>query len=427
MHIILKRLTDSFALSIAISDSHQDIAQKITNLSAIKRAALVNHHTKINVEYAILCSKIASQYTTQSHSNACRAELEAALKINQLLMVLNQTYLSVPREVQRLQKEEQRLQQWLSPDLQENQQIPTNSYASQSIREWTATVNLPRLFSVRLRRLLVAIARVQQESSSYRQYMLEMDTQYFGPFFSHLAWLYFIPRVANNLAMIVKHTISNPFMHPEESALSWQTRLKTQLQARWPDLSNDVPWLIANFLTCFVLVGELLPWAILLGVCMQFYEIAQAATVCYMELHHLDELHEDYLKLLTKTSMESPEHQPYLDFISHLTKRYAHEKRRLRIPVVNTSILLIAIILAVPIFPAAYAVIGGIIAVLATIWAYTARKQLEKHPEKPVNDLFQRLTSELAAPSRMGMFSQSDITSASKRALESPSTSNNFS
>ncbi len=383
MSVILKRLGRSLNVLL---EPEQSFAAQIRARTPAANTELVVQHAKINIEYSVLCSKIACEWS--SNTLEFREQMEEALQTAELLEMIYRDYMDVPRESDRLQKEQALMRAWLNREGVTRQTEANQLYVSKWIRENTAFVNLPRLFTVRARRLLMAIAPLTEAASPYRQSMQAID-QYAAPFLSHLAWLYFIPRITDHLVMIVKHTIEHDGMTDEEKALGWQTRLKLQLQARWPDLSNDLPWMIANCVSCFVLVGPLLPYSIILSICMQFYEIIQVICLYVLETNNLHQQRDDYISARNENPADSEEYRTVDAYIEHLNRRIDYETDRLWIPIINATVLLLAIILAAPIFAPGYAVAGGVIAVSSTIGAYAARKYVES--EKPPANLFQLL------------------------------------
>lgn len=405
MSAISKRLAESFEIYFPEDESQETLTTYINALSSSSRAKLVSHHAQINIEYSILCSKIAIELEQNGPINL-NAQIQEALNTAQLLEIVYRDYLNVPREIDRLRQEQNALRAWLG-SAQDEISLASSSYLSKKIRETTANINLSRLFAVRLKRLLVAIAKVSDQGSVFRESILNFDANYAAPFFSHLAWLYFLPRIATNLAMIVKHTIPFEGMSEAEKNLGWQNRFFIQLNIRWPDLSNDIPWCIANFLSCFLLVGDLLTYGIIFSVIMQVYEVAQASMIYYVELKNLHQQRAEYQKLLDLALPESDDYHQFTAFLLHLDQRIDYETWRLWIPVVNTSILLLAVVISTPIFAPGFAVAGALLAVSTTIGSYEARKHHENN--KPASHLFQLLNAGFFCPSRPVETNDSDL------------------
>lgn len=408
MSTILHRLDHSFSLPIKTDHTTQDIKHSIRTLSHEKRTQLILQHAKINLEYNVLCSKIATEFA--SNPPDLREQIIAALKTAELLEVIYRDYLVVPREIKRLKEEQRALRQWLSPNItRSKKKSAEKTYTSETIRGKTGLINLPRLFTVRLRRLLVAISMMTSATSDYHQTISNIDS-YLGPVLSNLAWLYFIPRIADNLAMMIKHTVLHPWMNEEEKELGWQTRLRVQFNSRWQELSNDIPWMIGNTLGCFVFVGTLLPYAIVLALVMQLYEVIQSYIIYQTEIDNLEQQRQEYQTLLFNSTPGSEENKQINAYLEHLEKRIAYETRRVWLPLRTALILMLAISLAAPIFSPVFAVLGGIIAVLVTIHGYRARKELER--QKPSgSQLFGLLNNPTPSPESKPKTTNAGLTS----------------
>ena len=410
MSTVLRRLEQSFQLSIGTQQSKEAIALSIKNvLSNEARAQLILHHAKINFEYNVLCSKIALEFESTTDVYKLHEQMQEALRLAELLEIIYRDYLEVPREIARLRREQRLIRQWLGLAPAPSEIKEPKRYASEAIRSETGNINLYRLFSVRLRRFLVAISAVANSSSSYRDVMNGVDS-YVGPFLNRLACVYFIPRIANNLAMMIKHTIRHPWMSDEEKNLDWQTRFRIQFNSRWQDLSNDLPWMAVNVVGWVVLTGSLLPWGIVLSIAIQIYEVIQTCALYLVDQHNLKLQRDEYEQLLLNAAPGSEEHQQITDYIKHLDERIDYEEKRLWLPIRNALVLLIAISLVAPIFSPWCAVLGGVIAVLITIKGYIDRTELEK--TKPAGNLFDLLKptpGQTGTPSNQGMFSKSQV------------------
>jgi len=418
MSAILKRLEQSFQLHIETQLSKEAIALSVKNvLSNESRTQLILHHAKINFEYNVLCSKIALEFQSTTATHALHEQMKEALKLAELLEIIYRDYLDVPREIARLRKEQRLIQQWLglAPDPSEIKE--QERYASETIRIGTGNLNLYRLFSVRLRRFIVAISAVTSNTSSYQDVINGIDS-YVGPFLSRAACVYFIPRIANNLAMMIKHTIKHPWMSDEEKRLGWQTRFRIQFNSRWQDLSNDLPWMAANVVGLAVLTGELLPWGIVLSIGIQLYEVAQTCALYLVDQHNLKLQRAEYEKLLLNTVAGSEEYKKITDYMKHLDDRIDYEEKRLWLPIRNAIILFLAISFAAPIFSPWFMVLGGVIAVWITIKGYRDRIALEA--TKPGGNLFDLLKpppepaseptpvpTQTSTPSKTGFFFKS--------------------
>src|SRR5690606_981162 len=87
-----------------------------------------------------------------------------------------------------------------------NIELQKATYFSQLIRETTGTTNFYRLTLSRLRRLFLALTTISLVDSAYNHTARTIDT-FAAPFFSYLGWVFFIPRLFNNLYFTIKHLI----------------------------------------------------------------------------------------------------------------------------------------------------------------------------------------------------------------------------
>ncbi len=409
MGAVLERLERSFQFHVDTQESKEAIALSLKNvLSNESRTQLILHHAKINFEYNVLCSKIALEFQSTTAVHSLLEQMKDALKTAELLEIIYRDYLDVPREVARLRKEQRLIRQWLGIAGDPNDVQSQKRYASEFIRGNTVFVNLPRLFSVRLRRLLVAMSAVTDRSSSYRDIINRID-RYAGPFFNRLACVYFIPRIANNLVMMIKHTMQHPWMSDDEKCLDWQTRFRIQFNSRWQDLSNDLPWMAANVAGWLALTGTLLPWGIVLLIGIQLYEVLQTCALYLVDQHNLKLQRAEYEKLLLNTVAGSEEHKKMAGYIKHFDARIDYEEKRLWLLIRNALVLFVAISLAAPLFSPWFAVLGGVIAVLISIKGYKDKIALEA--KKPGGNLFALLQStpdptSKPTPSNTGFFSK---------------------
>lgn len=380
MSFIINRIEKSFNVSIPYTDTITD--EVIKKMDPKDRADLIKHHAQLNVEYTVLCSKITQEFKSNQHAEF-KEKIEEALRIAELLEIIYSSYLNIPREYERLQQEKIIFNSWLTQEARKNSLPAQKSriYSSKAIREKTSDYNFYRFLVVRARRLLLTIAPVTHPLSSYRHVIAEGD-KFIGPFFAKVTLFYFIPRLSNNLFMTLKHTISNPYMSEQEKILRWQTRFYIQLKARWPDVSNDIPWMIANSVSYFVLTGALAPYGIILSISMQLYDVLQTSIQYYIKIiKQLRPQLETYRQLLTKiTNSNSPEYQQLKSYIDHFEQYIKYETNRLIVSLINVSALLIAIILAAPLFAfsPAFAIAGGALAVATTITSFIVQKNLPK-------------------------------------------------
>ena len=297
-----------------------------------------------------------------------------------LLEHIYQYYLIVPREVVRIRREQHIYRELLRLAISNPKNVQASSSPSKAIRDLTVTVNWPRLFLFRVRRLLITISPLTVDFSRYRRFVSAME-RHVGPAVPYISWIFFAPRLLTNLFLTMKHVLPGPWMGEHEHALGWQTRFIAQMQRRWFELGNDAVWLTAGLINCFVLTGILGPISFFVGAGCQAFDLALASVRAHIEINRLKKIEKTYVDMLTNPLLEPDDRKQIQDYLSHLQHRITHEKKRVYLSVINNSVLLLAVILILPVFASIPVIplIGAILAVLNTILCYNAMKYIDQH------------------------------------------------
>ena len=321
-------------------------------------------------------------------------------------------YLVVPREVLRLQREQEVYRALLGAGYefanQQKHNMEASSAFSQKIREQTAWWNWFRLFSVRTRRVLTTLMPVIKSCEIYSHFIGFIE-QFTFPFFNYLAWLFYVPRLMDNLFLLLMHLIPGPWMNETEKELGVLIRLEAQLQRRWFELGNDTAWLTVGLLCCFWLTGGLSAVGIYLNISIFFFDVLMAGFRAYLELSRIKKLQTEYAQL-EQTSMyknASPEELNEIrEFQQYLQQRYDFEQKRLLTAVVSTSCVFLAMCTALPILALNPSIImlGAVLVLLITLANFLAVRYIEKQrPKDNVLDIADEKES-LFANSRYVMF-----------------------
>lgn len=412
MSVIQTRLKRSFNFFLDARQPKETIKSHINSLSVDRRRELISYHTQLNLEYNVLCSKIACDLEANADIFILRKQMRDVLNISELLEVIYLDYLDTPKEKDRLKREQQALLQWLYLDPNEHAAPEKITYLEDWIRENTSYFNLPRVCLVRFRKLILALAPFIDSESLYNQTILPID-HFIAVFLTNLACFYFLPRLLDNLAMIVKHTIKHETMTQEERALGWHTRLHIQLCLRWVELTNDLLWLIDNIISMFILVGSLLPIKIAYSMCMQLVDVTIACIQKNIEIDALYQQRNEYIKCRDDASCDSDEYEQIVGFIEHFDRKIHYENNMLWIPIINSCLLVVALILAIPTLAPACSVASGVIAISVTLGSHYVKKQLEE--QKPTGTLFELLEN---TQSNHGFFSRSNSSESNQDTLQ---------
>lgn len=336
----------------------------------------VCRHGIITLEYSAFCSKLIHEYRQLSQDEQIQ-RLQYALMQAEFLAYLYRHYLVVPREVERLQNEAVAYRSLLQ-ELGYNINLITYpeitpDFFTQLIRSFTASTNPPRLFLLRVRRLIDWCFHVNRDIGSYNQFIVRFDA-ISKPIFQYLGWMFFIPRLVINLFLLFKHLTPGVWMDEKEKSMSWNSRLHAQLQRRWFELANDSVWLLAGVLTCFVLIGSLAPAGACLTVSLYFYDVFTAGLRAATELNRYHDLLQEYNDRLASASQT--EREEILSYKAYLEKRIYFEQKKLFLSVINTSLLALLMCTTLPIIAAnpAIALAGAALLVIVTAVIYGLSK-----------------------------------------------------
>lgn len=368
---------------------------------------LVLAHPVLNLEYSVHCTRLAHSFTrkksittefTEQEKAALTEQLIAALVMAELLTHIYCYYLYVPREVLRLQSEQEvyrtllRMRGYKFEKQQKTYAFEATSSFTQKVRGTTAMLNWPRLFTVRIRRVLTTLVPVLKDLESYSRLVTFVD-QFTGPALNYFTCIYYGPRLLVNIFLLLKHLIPGFWMDQAEKNLYWYTRLQAQLQRRWFELANDTVWLTASLLSCFLLTGPLAGVGMYLTISLFFFDVIMASIRAYIEIKRLKKLQDEYLDLAR--TMREQEIAPEIlaeleEYQQYLEERISVEKQRVLLSVFTTSALFLAMCFALPVLASNPYIpfIGAILVVLITLTAYLLGKWLEKKkPSDKVLDI----------------------------------------
>lgn len=369
---------------------------------------LLKKHLVLNIEYSVLCAQLSSDLLRENPNiEEITEQVASALMMSELLAHLYRYYLNVPREVERLRKDQRVYQkllkargyQFSNPD---DSAVEPDTF-TQKVRTMTASSNWLRLFVVRSKRFIDAIVQVFKRAED-----IKPVTKFVNPALSYLSWLFFIPRLAANMLVMGKHFYPGErWMSKEERALGAATRLQLHFQRRWFELGNDSVWLIAGLLNCFVLVGPLAPVGAYMTTVLFAYDILLAAIRAHIEIGRLEKLRNEHMQCIEALEQQdSPaEADEARRYAAHLDDRIVFERKRLLLSVANTTVLFLAMVLTVP-FLASFGpfvpLIAGALLVTITIAGYLAFSALEK--QRPADKIAQLDISHTATLTRLGLF-----------------------
>ncbi len=301
--------------------------------------------------------------------------------------------------------------------------------------QWMSTENMNpnRLHFLRIERFLVRLIPMINNSEYYGNWVSWMDG-FASPLFRYIAVIFFLPRLTYNTILFWSHVFEHQEMSEEERSLGMFTRFFVQFDRLWPNLTNDIAWVINGIVICFVLVGSLQPMAIYFSVGMQFYDLALACIRAHWEFSRLNKLEQYYV------DQSSVSVDPLLSqYVLFLKQSIVREKFLLRLSVANFLVLFAAIITAIPtviVFNPLLPVVGAFMAVVITFVNFQGRHYLAPKgpvgftflpdievPERPLTPTDSLISSGDNSPSNDGALSDSSstthLTSSSQSSLSS--------
>jgi len=255
----------------------------------------------------------------------------------------------------------------LSPLPLEETPVPplTTSNHAQSVRNIHANVNPIRLIMIRLRRVIMFGVRMP-ELAAYRDEINAIE-RYTGPFFLHLAWVFFTPRLlANSLSLV------RPCSAHHDQPLPWFTQLRAQISMhrRVFEVINDIFWGSSGLL-CILFTPA---WRAYAAIFMQIFDLIVTYSRSYIEINRL-------LLLRNRSQVDR-------GFVEALNQRLAFETACNRAAVQNNVLLLIAIITIFPSIATMYPilpVLGGLLALACS--ALTTHNNATFQKSRPHDDL----------------------------------------
>ncbi len=357
---------------------------------------MMQMHMTLTLEYSIHCARLSQDFKAKAKEKEAPFELlqdiEAALAMADLLEHLFEHYLDVPREVERLRRDQaayhkllgtlglEPVVQALEPTEPTASTTKKRTPSTKDVRDFAVVANWPRFFFIRSRRLLLSIAPFFDENGPYCRFIGQVDP-YVGPTLSYVAWMFFIPRLSVNLMLLAKHTIPGSWMGAVEKDLDWKTRLKVNFERRWFEVANDVVWFTGGLINCFILIGALAPYNVYFSVALQAYDVFLATVRTYIELGRLNRLKNDYLEMIKSPNINLNDAYDIQRHLQFLDQRIEYEQKRMNIGIYNNTILLLAMAVAVPylVFNPLMPVFAAIVILTNTVGAYNTSKLLEKN------------------------------------------------
>ena len=355
-------LTDATHTTWTFSDQISNKDAAFYNSLAINRPLLA-------AQYRVQCAQLIVMFRNESTDrHAFLQAAEAALVMAELLEHVYRR-LEETEDLNRLHADKARLRIFLSQRYPQfkTTTIPTPNppaktlFLRKQVDIWTPR----RLLLVRIRRTILATI-VLEQFAMCRPGVRAIE--YFtNPFFSHVAWVFFIPRLSMNLIFLGKHLIPHPWMSAQERALPWTTRLQTYMDMHRHsfELVNDIGWFLCGVLSCFLCTGAWLPIRAYLAIGMQLGEFVISYLRCSIEINRLKILEKEYHAGCANGTLTFDE-----KYFEALKNRIEHEYRTYHLEMTRNILLNLSIVTILPLFVAINPLIpiaGALLAVTTSI------------------------------------------------------------
>ena len=321
------------------------------------------NHPFLLTQYRVQCMQILHEL---KQTTADFEHLQAIMRNAQGMADRLET---IYRRINELNDDQYILRCLLSPLCREEPPAPPllNSNHAQAIRNIHASTNPIRLIMIRLRRVIVFGVRMPA-LAAYRDEINAIE-RYTSPFFLHLGWIFFTPRLlANSLSLVRPCTASR-------EPLPWLTHLRAQISMhrRVFEVMNDLFWGISGVL-CVLFTPTWRAWT---AIFIQFLDLIVTCLRSYIEINRL---------LLLKSQCQAANVD--IGFMDALNRRLAFETRCNSAAVENNVLLMVAIITIVPSIATMYPilpVLGGLLALVCS--ALTIHNNATFQKSRPQDDL----------------------------------------
>lgn len=355
-------------------------------------------HLVLHLDYSILCNELHEDLSVSNAVNRRHLlfRLEAALLYCELLEHLYQHYLVVPREVEALRAQRIVLRQLLveygsqkehgytfaTPLVETN---PANLFSpSFSIRNQTTWFNWGRILANRSNRTIDLSVNVIHAAPRLQRVIRSIEA-YVMPSLAYLNFVFHLPRLLVNNALVFKHLVPGPWMHEKERTLFWSTRLYSQIQRRWFETGNDVVWTAVSALNLFVLVGAWAPAMVYVSTLAFAFDAVNAIARASIEWGRLYALQQAYQEKYEQET-DGEQKKVILHHLQAIEKRIVFEHERLRLGIINMVTVFLGMILVLPWFATPPAVLFVSALCLLALWGavYVSATNIEarRPPER---------------------------------------------
>lgn len=369
----------SYGIQIPLDYSEGSIHSllQISNISQ-----LIEDHKWLTIQYRTYCAYLMKKLREKAESKTPALnsdfvyELENALLMAEILEYIHSRHMTDSDDTDEIalmryhQSQYRRMLRDRGKTFELIESVGAASY-SDIIHNRIGSANRLRLFTVRVRRLLINLAPLFSNFEAYGRW-IQWAEEGTGPLFAYLAWITLFPRLLKNLFLLGKHLLPvEGWLTEEELSLDWKTRLIAQLERHWFELGNDLVTVTVNLTNCFILTGSA---NLYLGIALLTFDVVLASWRANYEIRRLTAIVATYEQIPDKIDGD-------LHYLELLNQRIAYEKLRHEVAVVTAVLILLGTTLTLPIlaFNITIPLLGALITVLTTMGNMYANQYIEQY------------------------------------------------
>lgn len=129
-----------------------------------------------------------------------------------------------------------------------------------------------------------------------------------GQITGYASWLLYFVRFGIHLALLIKHTVPNPWMTEEERQISFTERLAAQWDQRKYTMLNDFVWFWVNYASLYWYTSKISPMSGVIGgglnVLLMFFDVSMARLALREEQAKVKQENEEIQQKITQAEQQ---------------------------------------------------------------------------------------------------------------------------
>jgi hypothetical protein len=253
---------------------------------------------------------------------------------------------------------------------------------SARLRRLHTILNPPRLTLIRTKALMEASSNMPEVSPEYKRILKEQRANWADLTFLLAGWVFFIPRLANQVYLLTKH-LGKAIEDESDERLPILDILALQLLIRGGNIGNDTSWMLSGLFNQFLWIGPLAFVKVfsnigfasgdLIRSCFQLgiNQSRYGGLLVHFGLssNNYGGLLEEYKKKLEEEDLSDEDRAMYRDCMARVQERIWLDQKNILFNGIINLFLVIASISKLPIFAfmPLISVLGSVLAVTVTL------------------------------------------------------------